>query len=118
VNEPLTVNEMTRALYFLQKNGITWKHTYVHYAASPAFIYYTQIHPQKSKWGSLRDAHLLPWDTDYGKLAQENDTVALLITSISEEEEATIRQKITVFSLENIPYNQDGAIATTYKRKQ
>ena len=53
---PLQTEEIKLSLDFLKKRDIKGTGLCMHNFASPAYIYYTQIHPQKEKWTSLLGA--------------------------------------------------------------
>ncbi|RYD54857.1 MAG: hypothetical protein EOP56_17975 [Sphingobacteriales bacterium] len=76
--------EMTLSMDYLQQNHINASQLYVHDIAAPAYIYYTNIHPQKEKHTSLAGATIMKWDTDYSALsASAGDTSAFLHSYVS-----------------------------------
>jgi len=87
--------EITSELEFVKQNGITGNQLYVNHGARPAFIYYTQIHPNKEKWKSLETAHLLWWDVNYDSLvANIHGKNAFIYTSISENDMNLFKEKL------------------------
>jgi hypothetical protein len=49
--------------YIIGKNG-SGKELYVDCASRDTYIYYTQIHPHKNNYASLKGAYLFRWDED------------------------------------------------------
>lgn len=81
--QPYKNEQMTDELSFLKQHNISGKDVYVHNGARPAFIYYTQIHPDKQKWQQFNGAHLLMWDANYDSIAQHvTDTTAFIYTAL------------------------------------
>lgn len=57
-------HELTQGFdYIIQHHG-TGKELYVDCASGPTYIYYTQLHPDKDKWATLRGAHVFDWSED------------------------------------------------------
>lgn len=67
--QPFEQEEITRGLDYLKEKGVRNNDLYVVTGAEHAFLYYTEMHPHKDKWQSLRNAHLLPAVIDYDSLA-------------------------------------------------
>lgn len=62
--ERFSFQEITAGFdYILSKNG-TGKELYVDCASRDTYIYYTQIHPEKSKYAMLDGAYLFNWSDD------------------------------------------------------
>ena len=68
--KPFKNEQLTEELAFLKKNNIAGEQLYVNNGTRPAYIYYTQIHPQRQQWEQFKNAHLLWWDVNYDELAQ------------------------------------------------
>lgn len=68
--EPLLFEEFRDALDEVVNEKITGDHLNVNMLLQPAFMYYIDIHPDKEKWVSLKDARLLPWTDNYDPVAQ------------------------------------------------
>ncbi len=93
--EPWKMEELTEELAFLKERNIKGNQLYVHNGARPAFIYYTQIHPGREQWASLKDASLLSWDADYNALAtQSPDTAAFIYTSLGFDELQGLKETV------------------------
>lgn len=65
---PFEQEEITRGLDYLKRKNVSNKDLYVVVGAEHAFLYYTEMHPHKNKWQSLRNAHLLPGGINYDSL--------------------------------------------------
>lgn len=80
--------EITDAMQFVIQKGIhSGEDLYIHNGARPAFIYYTQMHPDSSRWAKIKNARLLMWDADYESIAQSaRDTTGFILTSVYPEE--------------------------------
>lgn len=81
INEPLREEQVTEAMDYAIKKGITGDELYVYTGAGNAFRYYTNIHPDKENLQSIRGAYIIPDGIDAIQLADITpDTVALLYT--------------------------------------
>jgi 4-amino-4-deoxy-L-arabinose transferase-like glycosyltransferase len=87
--------EMTSELEFLKQNRINGNELFVNHGARPAFIYYTQIHPNKDRWNTFENAHLLWWDVNYDTLvANMHGRNAFIYTSISDNDLIRFKEKL------------------------
>jgi hypothetical protein len=103
VYKPFRFEEMTRELNFLKQNSITGNQLYVHNGARPAYIYYTQIHPDHAKWAQLDNAHLVWWDERYDTLAQNiQGKAAFIYTSISADDLNSCKAAIAKYMKEGL----------------
>lgn len=81
--------ELTVGMDYLMKNNAVAREIYVDRSSSDAYYYYTQIHPARHKYASIKDAYLINWhEKDYSKLAENINTQRsyLIFTGGSEEE--------------------------------
>ncbi|OSZ79568.1 hypothetical protein CAP35_15350 [Chitinophagaceae bacterium IBVUCB1] len=69
-SQPLLHEEFKDGMRLVQKNGINGKHFHVNGLIENVFMYYTNIHPNKDEWASLKDAHIAPIWGNYDSLAQ------------------------------------------------
>ena len=111
--------QITDALDFLNDNGINLgTNVYVHNGARPAFIYYTQIHPDQQKWERIEDAHLLSWDADYNSIAENTaGKTALIFTSVYPDDLAKTRGIMEQHNIEIAKLEKQGCFAYVYERK-
>jgi hypothetical protein len=63
--------EITEGMQYAINKKITGDYLYLYHSSGPAFIYYTEIHPDKKRWATLKNADILKWDTNYETLAWE-----------------------------------------------
>jgi hypothetical protein len=78
---------LTDEFAFLKKHNIAGGQLYIGNGSTPAYIYYTQIHPGKGNWQQLTGATLLHWDSNYEDIATHApDTSAFLYTAVGQEE--------------------------------
>jgi hypothetical protein len=64
--------QLTDGLEFARQKGITGDYLYIYHSSIPAFLYYTDIHPQREKWADMKKgASFLSWDTQYPSLSWE-----------------------------------------------
>jgi 4-amino-4-deoxy-L-arabinose transferase-like glycosyltransferase len=104
---PIENEEMKKSLDFLVSKNIRGDQLYVRDPAKPAYYFYTDIHPQKAKWGSLRGGKITEWDTDYDVLARSwTDTTAMLY---GQEDPAKFNEQQTVL----LKYNTELTRFTT-----
>lgn len=95
IYEPFRNEQITDGLQFLQKYHIVGQQVYVHQGARPAMVYYTEIHPDKQKWGQFKDAHMLWWDVKYDTVSQSNPgRVGFIYTSMSAEERTDCSHRV------------------------
>lgn len=71
VYEPLKLEQLTEGLDYMQAHHIPGKDLSIYHSSVPAFLYYTQIHPQKAKYASVSNADMLKWSVDYEELGRE-----------------------------------------------
>jgi hypothetical protein len=78
---PFEDHQITRGMAWIQDRGARGTQVYVHHASIPSYIYYTQLHPHKSQWAAIRDAHLLNWELNYTDVTRNvRDTAYFLYT--------------------------------------
>lgn len=65
---PFKYEELTEGMTFLQESGLKSEAISVYHSSVPAFIYYTSIHPDSSRWNDLKNADRLYWHTSYDSL--------------------------------------------------
>jgi hypothetical protein len=92
---PYHNEQITWAMKLQQDNGIDGAHLHVSNGSTPAFIYYTQIHPGRQRWDDIKDAHQRTWDMDWKRLAVEaNGKFGAIFTTIPEAEAAQRRSEM------------------------
>lgn len=96
---PYQYEQVTQGMEFLQKHNIRADNIFLYQNTVPAFIYYTEMHPDKAKWSDLKDANRLKWDTDYNTLGaswkEKNIHNAFLCTNAMEIEFAELHNKLS-----------------------
>ncbi|RYZ49810.1 MAG: hypothetical protein EOP49_15370 [Sphingobacteriales bacterium] len=112
------IEHITKAMDFVQGQGLTGDQIYVHNGARPSFIYYSQIHPMRNKWARIRDAHLLSWDANYsGIAANASDTVALVLTSVYPDDLKRTLEAMEVHRREIARVDEEGCHSFIYVKK-
>lgn len=96
--EPFKYEELTEGMQYVIDKKIPGDYLSLYHSCAPAFIYYTQIHPDKNKWASLKNADILKYDTPYGTLSWQMHYVwsskgpfAFIFTNETQEEFAIRR---------------------------
>jgi len=117
--ERYETEEITDAMNFLFQQRINHgAQLYIDNGARPAFIYYTQIHPEHDRWGRIKDAHLLPWDANYAIISKgAGDTSAYIFTSIDPDE---LNSKLALLGQHNTQVakaEKQGSAAYVYRKK-
>lgn len=91
--DPFKYEELTEGMHFAQKHKIPGDRLFLYHSSVPAFIYYTTIHPRKEKWGKIKDANRLIYETNYDSLGaslnyslQPGQEVVFLYTNATEAE--------------------------------
>lgn len=68
--QPFEQEKITRGFEFLKEKGLQGKDIFVAVGADHAFLYYTDMHPGRSEWQSLKGATLMQTNTGFDSLAQ------------------------------------------------
>jgi len=68
--KPLLFEEFDDALTLIQRNGFDGKQVHITTMLEPAYIYYTQMHPDNKQWKSLKYAGIIQWTTNHDSLVQ------------------------------------------------
>ena len=72
---------ITDGMDYLKGKGIQGEQLFVHEASVATYIYYTDIHPNRSQYISLFNAKRMKWDSDYtAETSNVKDTVYFLFT--------------------------------------
>lgn len=110
--------QITDAVDFALKNGINnGNQLYLHNGARPSFIYYTTIHPDKNKWATVKDAHLLSWDANFDSLATTaTSPCSFIFTSVYPEDLANTRKTIEQHLKETNKQEKQGSYAYIYSK--
>jgi len=84
LSDTFQVEPIEKAIDYVQnKKGFAASQVYVHYGARPAYIYYTQMHPDCSRWVKVKECHLLNWDVSLDSINRTSpDTMAMILTSV------------------------------------
>lgn len=61
---PFQLHELTKGFDYVLSNHGSGKELYVDCASKDTYIYYTQIHPHREKYASLKNAYLFNWNDD------------------------------------------------------
>ena len=90
--EVFKYEEITEGLQYLKEKGFTDEFVGLYHSAVPAYKYYSEIHPDKDKWGQI-NIHPIPWYTHYDSLAyqiqhvwEDDKKKAFLFTNATEQE--------------------------------
>jgi 4-amino-4-deoxy-L-arabinose transferase-like glycosyltransferase len=91
--EPFKYEELTEGMHFAQDRNIPGDRVFLYHSSVPPFIYYTTIHPGKDKWGDMKHAHKLIYETNYDSLGawlnyslEPGEEVVFLYTNATESE--------------------------------
>jgi hypothetical protein len=122
--EPYKYEELTEGLNFAHKLSIRPDDTYIYWAGEPALIYYTQIHPWRSKWQYFREAIILGSGTYYpllGSVLQNRQPadkpVALIFTNATYSQSATHAEQVRRYVPETMRYEKDYVKVFIYQNK-
>lgn len=111
--------EITDAMSFVIDHQINHgKQLYVSIGSQPAFIYYTQIHPDNSRWERLKDAQTPNWDADYANIGRQSDSVfACIFTSISIKELKEKKQALSQLNRPIASLEKQGCYVYLYHKR-
>lgn len=85
-SKPLETENVSSCLDVLIEKNITANELFVTNLAEGAYVYYTEIHPDKKKWNVLRNAHQLKWDANFKEIfSVPKQRACLLLTSIGKD---------------------------------
>ena len=115
--KPLNLEAVDDCLDFLLTQNITAQNLYIHNLASGGYVYYTEIHPNKTKWKSLANAHFLNWDADYTQLLA-NEKSAVLTTSMGQDVKEKVWDKIVISNTILATYDKTDAKAMVFEAKK
>ncbi len=117
--QPLETEQITDAMSFVMSRDINQgDRLFVHNGAGPAFIYYTQIHPEQSKWNRINNAHLLLWDADFDALARNSEgRTAYIFTSVDINKLSAKKSIIEKYCTETAKLEKQGCYAYVFDRK-
>ncbi|MDB5284574.1 MAG: hypothetical protein JWO06_3649, partial [Bacteroidota bacterium] len=98
---PMQEEEMKQSLQFLKQKNIRGDELYVQQLAAPAYIYYTQIHPQKQNWTFQSGGKLFEWYTNIDSLSKTFPKGAAVLYSWDdpatiEGQQTTIRKNLAL----------------------
>lgn len=99
--QPMQEEEMKESLAYLLQKKVKGTDMYTHYLATPAYVYYTTIHPHQYKYSALLGATGFEWDTNIDSLAQTFPPRVALLYSWDEPhiiaaQQSTIQQYYTL----------------------
>ena len=90
---PMQQQEMKTNLDFLLEKQITGKELYVEQLAVPAYVYYTNIHPQKLHWAYLLGADTLNYGVNFDSLSKTFPAKSAMLYSWNEERKINDQQR-------------------------
>lgn len=112
--------QIVDAMHFVRQHGLrNGQGLYLHNGARPAFIYYTQMHPEKDQWKDIKDAHLLSWDANFEQLSRSADSLnAFIFTSV---DPAELKAKVEIIARYNqliASLDKPGCHVYIYRKRQ
>lgn len=91
IGSHFSTEDFTAGLRFFKEQNISGDRLYIHVGSVPAWIYYTQISPDRAKWAGFRDAQPLAWNVNYDSLATNAvGKRGLIFTSVYGDERTRI----------------------------
>ncbi|WP_276132354.1 hypothetical protein [Polluticoccus soli] len=101
ITTPYKYEQLTEGLNYTVQQGIRGHDVYLHHSSVPAFIYYTEMHPNRDRYRDLIGANRLGWDTYYPLLGFElknkqpaDRPVALLFTNATYTQSAAYAEQV------------------------
>ncbi|MBS1622414.1 MAG: hypothetical protein JST83_00165 [Bacteroidetes bacterium] len=82
--QPLLVTEVTDCLIYMQQHSSANEKFYIEGSAVPAYVYYTEIHPDRGRWSALRGATCLPYAVDMDPVASAMPDSSMVLISYQE----------------------------------
>ncbi len=84
--QPLSVTDVTDCFSYMAQQREHGAKIYIEGSAAPAYIYYTEIHPERSQWNPIRGATCLPYMVNMDSVAAAMPDHAALLLSYQEPE--------------------------------
>lgn len=98
-------HEITENFGYLKAHHAKGDQIYIHDACVATYAYYTEVHPDKDKWASLKGAHRMNWDTDYEVVTRDvKDTVYFVYTGGFPDEERKKRTSQIEQHMQQVDY--------------
>ncbi len=105
VIHPYEFHEITRGMDWIKARGAHGSNLYIENASVPAYIYYTQLHPENAKWTPLLGAHQLNWNDDFSQVTENiKDTAYFLYTGGFTPEERQRRTHEIEQNMQQVAY--------------
>lgn len=117
LTEKTESEKMSKAMnYLMDSTQYLAPQIFIHNGARPAFIYYSQIHPDQNKWARIREAHLLSWDANYDSIAVHQDSnMVLVLTNAYEEDLKKTRATIEKYKTGTTKIDEYGCHVFLYR---
>ncbi|MDR3680971.1 MAG: hypothetical protein P4L41_13485 [Flavipsychrobacter sp.] len=115
--KPLRNEEITDGMKLLKDNKLTAKDVYVHMGAAPAFIYYTEIHPAREQWQTLKYAHVLKYGQNCDAIAQTGGQLGFLYANGNTDEMNACKDGVLKHMIVKASFEEKGCSAYVYATK-
>ncbi len=81
-HERYEFQELTQGMDWVQQQSGRGPQLVIHDASAPVYLYYTGLHPARSRYAALRGAQMPTWDADYGAVVSSmpDSTAYILFT--------------------------------------
>ncbi|MBS1773267.1 MAG: glycosyltransferase family 39 protein [Bacteroidetes bacterium] len=116
--------ELTKGMDYVKQHHVVAKDLYIYHSSAPAYLYYTNIHPDNKKWETIKDADIMQWQTNYDSLSwlmqniwETKGPFVFLYTNATPEEFAMRRNDIKKWLKETEVLNDSAVKCCIYMKK-
>lgn len=84
MTQPMKFEQITESYIWIEKRRTSEK-IYIHNLAAPQNIYYTTIHPDRSRWSFMKTADYFNWNTDMDSLCKTVQDKCFFVYALLED---------------------------------
>jgi hypothetical protein len=93
LRHPPEFEKTLQGFTWIQQHDVRPDHIYVHDLVRPSKIYYTQIHPDSTRWAFMKQAGLIDWSTNMDALCRAQKEPCIMMYEWMDEHELATHPK-------------------------
>lgn len=94
LRHPPEFEKTIQGFTWIQQHDVHPEHIYVHDLVRPSKIYYTQIHPDSSRWAFMKQAGIIDWSTNMDSLCRAQKAPCIMMYEWMDEHELEQHPKL------------------------
>ena len=94
LRDPPEFEKTLQGFTWIKQHPVKPDHIYVHDLVRPSKIYYTQIHPDSSRWAFMKNAGLIDWSTNMDALCRTQKEPCIMMYEWMDEHELEQHPKL------------------------